>query len=96
MPIPATRGLVVNDAGTLTMMVLPAQAPRLAAALTGRSGWCRSRSSPHTPRPRHRCGASRNSGLIDEAQLESLRHRVDQLELRLAALERRQASDLPT
>jgi Tfp pilus assembly protein PilO len=34
--------------------------------------------------------------LIDEAQLESLRHRVDQLELRLAALERRQPLDPPT
>ena len=32
MPIPAARGGPVNDAGTLTMVVLPAQAPRLAAA----------------------------------------------------------------
>src|SRR5262252_6575842 len=31
--------------------------------------------------------------LADEAQLEILRHRVDQLELRLAALERRQPAD---
>jgi hypothetical protein len=31
--------------------------------------------------------------LAGEAQLELLRHRVDQLELRLAALERRQPSD---
>ena len=34
--------------------------------------------------------------LADEAQLEILRHRVDQLELRLAALERHQPSDPPT
>ena len=34
--------------------------------------------------------------LADEAQLEILRHRVDQLELRLAALEQRQPSDPPT
>jgi hypothetical protein len=31
--------------------------------------------------------------LADEAQLEILRHRVDQLELRLAALERRPPPD---
>jgi transposase len=31
--------------------------------------------------------------LADEAQLEILRHRIDQLELRLAALERRQQPD---
>jgi transposase len=39
--------------------------------------------------PRLRRTAERR--LSDEAQLEFLRHRVDQLELRLAALERRQA-----
>jgi hypothetical protein len=63
MPIPAARGGTVNDAGTLTMVVLPAQPLRLPAALTdrtGRSGWCRSRSSPHPPKPRHHCGAPRN------------------------------------
>ena len=38
--------------------------------------------------PRLRRTAQRR--LADEAQLEILRHRVDQLELRLAALERRQ------
>jgi len=38
--------------------------------------------------PRLRRSAQRR--LADEAQLEILRHRVDQLELRLAALERRQ------
>jgi transposase len=38
--------------------------------------------------PRLRRGAQRQ--LADEAQLEILRHRIDQLELRLAALERRQ------
>ena len=38
--------------------------------------------------PRVRRTAQRR--LADEAQLEILRHRVDQLELRLAALERRQ------
>jgi transposase len=38
--------------------------------------------------PRLRRTAERR--LADEAQLEILRHRVDQLELRLAALERRQ------
>jgi transposase len=38
--------------------------------------------------PRLRRNAQRQ--LADEAQLEILRHRVDQLELRLAALERRQ------
>ena len=44
-----------------------------------------------SPRLRH---AARRR-LADEAQLEILRHRVDQLELRLAALERRQPSDPP-
>ena len=39
--------------------------------------------------PRLRRTAERR--LADEAQLEILRHRVDQLELRLAALERRQS-----
>jgi transposase len=38
-----------------------------------------------SPRLRH----SAERRLADEAQLELLRHRVDQLELRLAALERR-------
>jgi hypothetical protein len=38
--------------------------------------------------PRLRRTAERR--LADEAQLEILRHRIDQLELRLAALERRQ------
>src|SRR6266568_1925365 len=41
--------------------------------------------------PRLRRTAQRR--LADEAQLEILRHRVDQLELRLAALERRRPSD---
>ena len=41
--------------------------------------------------PRLRRTAQRR--LADEAQLEILRHRVDQLELRLAALERRPPSD---
>jgi transposase len=40
--------------------------------------------------PRLRRTAERR--LADQAQLEILRHRVDQLELRLAALERRQDS----
>jgi len=40
--------------------------------------------------PRVRRGTERR--LADEAQLEILRHRIDQLELRLAALERGQAS----
>jgi hypothetical protein len=44
--------------------------------------------------PRLRSTAQRR--LADEAQLEILRHRVDQLELRLAALEQRQPSDPPT
>ena len=44
--------------------------------------------------PRLRSTAQRR--LADEAQLEILRHLVDQLELRLAALERRQPSDPPT
>jgi transposase len=39
-----------------------------------------------SPRLRH----SAQRRLADEAQLEILRHRVDQFELRLAALERRQ------
>jgi transposase len=43
--------------------------------------------------PRLRRTAQRR--LADEAQLEILRHRVDQLELRLAALERRRPSDPP-
>jgi Tfp pilus assembly protein PilO len=43
-----------------------------------------------------RLGSTAQRRLADEAQLEILRHRVDQLELRLAALERRQPSDLPT
>lgn len=41
--------------------------------------------------PRLRRTAQRRLG--DEAQLEILRHRVDQLELRLAALERRRPPD---
>jgi transposase len=41
--------------------------------------------------PRLRGTAQRR--LADEAQLEILRHRVDQLELRLAALERRHQID---
>jgi hypothetical protein len=41
--------------------------------------------------PRLRRTAQRR--LADEAQLEILRHRVDQLELRLAALERRPPAD---
>ncbi len=41
--------------------------------------------------PRLRRSAERR--LADEAQLELLRHRVDQLELRLAALERGRPSD---
>jgi len=41
--------------------------------------------------PRLRRTAQRR--LADEAQLEILRHRVDQLELRLAALERREPPD---
>jgi transposase len=41
--------------------------------------------------PRLRRSAERR--LADEAQLELLRHRVDQLELRLAALERRVPPD---
>jgi hypothetical protein len=41
--------------------------------------------------PRLRRTAERR--LAEEAQLEMLRHRVDQLELRLAALERRQPQD---
>lgn len=41
--------------------------------------------------PRLRRAAARKLG--DEAQLEILRHRVDQLELRIAALERGQAPD---
>jgi hypothetical protein len=43
--------------------------------------------------PRLRRTAQRR--LADEAQLEILRHRVDQLELRLAALERRPTPDPP-
>ena len=41
--------------------------------------------------PRLRKSTERRLG--DEAQLEILRHRIDQLELRLAALERRQPDD---
>jgi transposase len=44
--------------------------------------------------PRLRSTAQRR--LADEAQMEILRHRVDQLELQLAALERSQPSDPPT
>jgi hypothetical protein len=43
--------------------------------------------------PRLRRTAQRR--LAEEAQLEILRHRVDQLELRLAALERSQRPELP-
>jgi transposase len=42
-----------------------------------------------SPRLRH----TTQRRLADEAQLEILRHRVDQLELRLAALERRRPAD---
>ena len=44
--------------------------------------------------PRLRRTAQRR--LADEAQLEILRHRIDQLELRLAALEHRQPTDPAT
>src|SRR5271169_5659117 len=44
-----------------------------------------------SPRLRH----TAQLRLAEEAQLQILRHRVDQLELRLAALERRQPSDPP-
>jgi transposase len=44
-----------------------------------------------SPRLRH----STQRRLADEAQIEILRHRVDQLELRLAALERRLPADPP-
>jgi hypothetical protein len=43
--------------------------------------------------PRLRRSAERR--LADEAQLEILRHRLDQLELRLASLERRLPNDQP-
>ena len=43
--------------------------------------------------PRLRRSAERR--LADQAELEILRHRVDQLELRLAALEQRQAPESP-
>jgi transposase len=43
--------------------------------------------------PRLRRAAERR--LAEEAQLEILRHRIDQLELRLAALERRQQTEPP-
>ena len=43
--------------------------------------------------PRLRRSAERR--LTDQAELEILRHRVDQLELRLAALEQRQAPEAP-
>jgi hypothetical protein len=43
--------------------------------------------------PRLRRSAERR--LADQAELEILRHRVDQLELRLAALEQRQAPEAP-
>ena len=43
--------------------------------------------------PRLRRAAERR--LADEAQVEILRHRVDQLELRLAALERQQLDQRP-
>jgi len=44
-----------------------------------------------SPRLRH----TTQRRLADEAQIEILRHRVDQLELRLAALERRRPADPP-
>ena len=44
-----------------------------------------------SPRLRH----STQRRLADEAQIEILRHHVDQLELRLAALERRLPADPP-
>jgi transposase len=97
-----------SDWVTLERAVADTGASRAALRSWYRSGQIPSRlvDGPHGPQrlvplelvaaraeasPRLRLTAQRR--LADEAQLEILRHRVDQLELRLAALERRQPSD---
>ena len=99
-----------SDWVTLERAATDTGASRAALRTWYRSGQIPSRlvDGPHGPQrlvplalvaaraeasPRLRHTAQRR--LADEAQLEILRHRVDQLELRLAALERRQPSDPP-
>ena len=93
-----------SDWVTLERAAADTGASRAALRTWYRSGQIPSRlvDGPHGPQrlvplsvvaeraeasPRLRRSAERR--LADEAQLELLRHRVDQLELRLAALERR-------
>jgi transposase len=80
----------VNDASTLTAVVLPPRTPGWPQRLVP-LGVVAARAEAS---PRLRSTAQRR--LADEAQLDILHHRVDQLDLRLAALERRQPSDPPT
>jgi len=97
-----------SDWVTLERAATDTGASRAALRTWYRSGQIPSRlvDGPHGPQrlvplalvaaraeasPRLRHTAQRR--IADEAQLEILRHRVDQLELRLAALERRQPSD---
>ena len=94
-----------SDWVTLERAVAETGASRAALRSWYRTGQIPSRlvDGPHGPQrlvplgtvaeraeasPRVRRTAQRR--LADEAQLEILRHRIDQLELRLAALERRQ------
>ena len=97
-----------SDWVTLDRATADTGASRAALRTWYRSGQIPSRlvDGPHGPQrlvplpmvaaraeasPRLRHSAERR--LADEAQIELLRHRVDQLELRLAALERRLPSE---
>src|ERR1700756_4750250 len=99
-----------SDWGTLARAAADTGASRAALRTWYRTGQIPSRlvDGPHGPQrlvplavvaaraeasPRLRRTAERR--LADEAQLEILRHRIDQLELRLAALERRQSHQTP-
>ena len=99
-----------SDWVTLDRAAADTGASRAALRTWYRSGQIPSRlvDGPHGPQrlvplalvaeraqasPRLRRNAERR--LADQAVLEILRHRVDQLELRLAALEQRQAPEAP-
>src|SRR5260221_14267048 len=103
-----TAQLEGSDWVTLERAAADTGASRAALRRWSRTGQIPSRlvDGPHGPQrlvpldlvaaraeasPRLRHTAQRR--LADEAQLEILRHRIDQLELRLAALERRQPPD---
>jgi transposase len=103
-----TAQLEGSDWVTLERAAADTGASRAALRSWYRSGQIPSRlvDGPHGPQrlvplalvaaraeasPRLRRTAQRR--IADEAQMEILRHRIDQLELRLAALERREPAD---